>query len=379
MKKIPSRFAKVIPMPRFPLWERLHSQKKALSLDLELTCRCNLNCRHCYINLSAGDKKAQEKELSFNQIKRIVDEAACQGAVWCLLTGGEPLLRKDFFEIYLYLKQKGLLVSLFTNATLITPAHVELFKKYPPRDIEVTVYGVTKETYERVTRCKGSFKAFWRGLNLLLKNGVRVRLKSTVMRANFKELALIREFCNQHTKDYFRFDPFLHLRLDRNPARNREIVAERLTPEEIVQIERDDHKRIHALKKDCDRLIQERFRYPKGNRLFYCGAGSGSFYITYDGYFKLCSSLHHPRFMYDLKKGSIRNAFNKIRPRVLSAVSYKEGFLKKCSVCSIVNLCLWCPAHTYLETKTLDSPVDYFCAVAHARKEAIEKAIIRKK
>ena len=53
------------------------------------------------------------------------------GALWCLLTGGEPLLREDFAEIYLGLKRLGLLVSVFTNACLVTPEHVELFQKVP--------------------------------------------------------------------------------------------------------------------------------------------------------------------------------------------------------------------------------------------------------
>jgi len=83
---------------------------------------------------------------------RIGREAVELGAFWCLITGGEPLLRKDFADIYLCLKNKGLLVSVFTNATLLNRDHIELFKKYPPRDIEVSVYGVTPETYESVTR-----------------------------------------------------------------------------------------------------------------------------------------------------------------------------------------------------------------------------------
>ncbi len=162
------------------------------------------------------------------------------GTLWCLISGGEPLLREDFADIYLMLKKKGLLVSVFTNACLVTNKHIALFKKYPPRDIEVTVYGATKETYERVTRLPGSYAAFHRGLNLLLKNGIKVRLKAMALRSNFHELAEMGAFCRQHTKDFFRFDPLLHLRFDGNTDRNAEIIGERLTPEEIVAIEQAD-------------------------------------------------------------------------------------------------------------------------------------------
>jgi len=119
---------------------------------LELTARCNNDCRHCYINLPAGDKAARAAELTTDEVLALGREAADLGALWVLLTGGEPLLRDDFAEVYLGLKRLGLLVSVFTNACLVTPEHVELFRRYPPRDIEVSVYGATRETYERVTR-----------------------------------------------------------------------------------------------------------------------------------------------------------------------------------------------------------------------------------
>src|SRR5208282_5382359 len=101
------------------------------------------NCNHCYINLPAGERRAMEQELTKDEICRIADEAIELGALWCLITGGEPLLRKDFKEIYVALKKKGLFISVFTNAALVTGEIVELFKKYPPRSLEVTVYGVT--------------------------------------------------------------------------------------------------------------------------------------------------------------------------------------------------------------------------------------------
>ena len=159
-----------IEIQQFPLWDKLMAKRAPLSFDIEITARCNMNCPHCYINLPAGDKEAQVSELTMAEILAIAREAAGMGAVWCLITGGEPLLRKDFSDIYMGLKCLGLLVAVFTNATLINEEHIALFKKYPPRDIEITVYGVTKETYEKVTRRPGSFKRFMNGLDALMKN-----------------------------------------------------------------------------------------------------------------------------------------------------------------------------------------------------------------
>ena len=348
-------------------------RKRALiSFDIEVTARCNNNCRHCYINLPAADKVAREKELSLEDISEIADEAVSLGALWCLITGGEPLLRKDFFDIYLCLKRKGLLVSVFTNATLITEEHIRLFKKYPPRDIEVSVYGVTKETYERVTRRSGSFSTFIQGLNLLLESGVKVRLKAMALRSNVNELPEIARFCRENTKDYFRFDPFLHLRFDQNRIRNEEIKSERLSPEEIVAIEQSDPERFESLKKGCDDLIVPEFSHITCNHLFRCGAGNGSFTLSYDGFFRLCSSLWHPDCIYDLRKGSLSDAWYNFVPQVRDIRSDKKEFLEKCQICPLINLCMWCPAHAYLETGKMDAHVEYFCKIAHARSKMLK-------
>ena len=229
-----------IQIQDFPLWDKLKERRAVMSFDLEITARCNHNCGHCYINLPANDQEARAKELTVQEIGEIADQAVALGAIWVLISGGEPFLRPDFPDIYMTLKRKGLLVSVFTNATLLQEDHIALFKKYPPRDIEVTVYGASPETYDRVTRRPGAFAAFTHGLNRLLESGVKVRLKAMAIRSNFHELPEIAAFCRAHTKDYFRFDPQLHLRFDRDERRNTEIMAERLTPEEIVALERAD-------------------------------------------------------------------------------------------------------------------------------------------
>jgi len=364
-------FVSTMPLPEFSLWNKMRSKRTLVSVDFEITARCNNNCRHCYINLPARDKLAEDKELSYEEIKEIGNEAVSLGALWCLITGGEPLLRDDFFDIYLYLKKKGLLVSVFTNGTLITEEHVQLFKKYPPRDIEVSVYGVTRETYERVTRRRGSYAAFIRGLELLLGSGVKLRLKAMAMRSNIHELADIAHFCRRYTKDYFRFDPLLHLRYDGDPSRNAEIRAERLTPDEIVTIERADEERFTALKRDCAKLINTQCVHFKCGHLFHCDAGNRSFALSYNGLFRLCPSLWHPDCVYDLRNGNLIDAWQNFVPMVRDIRSERREFLEKCGACPLINLCLWCPAHAHLETKEMDAPVDYFCQTAHARAEGL--------
>jgi radical SAM protein with 4Fe4S-binding SPASM domain len=360
-------------LPDMGLWGKLKERRRPISFDLEITARCNNDCRHCYINLPAGDQGARTRELTLAEIERIAGEAVGMGAMWCLVTGGEPLLRSDFAAVYLALKRLGLLVSVFTNACLITREHVELFRRYPPRDIEVSVYGATRETYERVTRRPGSFDAFTRGLDLLLESGVKVRLKAMALRANVHELQLMSEFCRTRTKDYYRFDPLLHLRFDGDQVRNAEIREERLSPAEIVAIERADDERFGALKRGCDKLVAPDHDEAACDHLFHCGAGNGSFVVGYDGTFRLCSSLWHPDTTGDLRGGTLAEAWNEVVPRVRDLRSRRPEFLEKCRRCGIINLCLWCPAHAALETGSLDDWVEHFCAVAHERAGAIRE------
>jgi radical SAM protein with 4Fe4S-binding SPASM domain len=358
----------------FPLWDKLAARRAPFSFDLEITARCNNDCRHCYVNLAAGDRAAKAAELSVGEILDIAHQAADMGAMWCLITGGEPLLRADFPDIYLGLKRLGLLVSVFTNACLVTPAHVELLRTYPPRDIEASVYGATRVTYEAVTRRPGSFENFIHGLDLLADSGVKVRFKAMALRSTAHELEEISRFCRERTKDYYRFDPLLHLRFDGNAVRNAEIKAERLSPEEIVAVERADEERFGGLQRGCadGQLINPAFEQQGCDHLFHCGAGNGSFTVGYDGTFRLCSSLYHPDTTYDLRQGTLREAWEEWVPRVRDLRGENPEFLQKCRRCALINLCLWCPAHAALETGAMDEWVEYFCEVAHARAAALQ-------
>ncbi len=362
-----------VPLRRFGPLREAGVRRQLVSFDIEVTARCNNNCRHCYINLSAGDKAARKNELALPEIRRIADEAVSMGAVWCLLTGGEPLLREDFFDMYLLLKRRGLLVSIFTNATLVKAEHARFFKRYPPRDVEVSIYGVTRETYERVTRRKGSFAAFERGLNLLLDAGLAVRLKAMALRSNVSEMGEIGRFCSERTLDFYRFDPFLHLRFDGDPLRNEEIRSERLGAEQIVALERKNPDRFRALKRWCESpgMVGSGGKGRTCGHVIGCGAGRRSFVLGYDGLLRLCPSLVHPDCVYDWRRGTLREAWEEFIPKVRGMRSRRRSFLRGCSSCSLVNLCMWCPANGYLETGRLDKAVPDFCRTAEARAEAL--------
>ncbi len=356
-----------------PLWKKTEQDRIPFTFDLEVTGRCNNNCRHCYINLPVDDEYAKSKELTLAEIDDLTSEVLQSGGLWCNLTGGEPLLRPDFEEIYLLLKQKAFLTSVLTNATLISRKHIDLFKKYPPRDIEVTVYGVTQETYEKVTRVPGSFNRFMRGLHLFEEAGISVRLKAMIIKSNYDEHEDIIQFSKVHTKDYSRYDSQLVLRYDRDPDRNREILAERLTPDQIAYLDFCDQKRLDSLLTQLDyemhkvKLVDD----DKQDLLFRCGAGDKGFVVSHDGYLKLCSSLVAPGTIYDWRSGSFEDFWHRFIPEI-KALHLDDGWLaENCKKCSLINSCIGCPAHIYLETGSLNGSASYFCEVAHRRYEML--------
>jgi molybdenum cofactor biosynthesis enzyme MoaA len=226
------------------LFQKLADQRIPISGSLEVTERCNLRCQHCYLPLTS-QSGSQEAELSLEEIERIFDEITEAGCLWLLLTGGEPFLRKDFLPIYQSAKHHGLIVSLFTNGTLITPQIASTLAEWRPFNIEITVYGYTQETYERVTGVPGSYARFRRGIDLLLEHELPLELKTVLMTLNAHELPRMQQFA-EDLGVKFRFDPILNAALDGSPRP----VKLRLSSREVVEIEKQDPGRSQRLPKE---------------------------------------------------------------------------------------------------------------------------------
>jgi len=131
-------------------------QRVPLDASVELTHRCNLRCVHCYLGDQKEIRRHRRDELSTDAVKTLLDELAAAGTLNLTFTGGDPMVRKDFCTLYEYAVRKGFLITVFCDGALITPAVREVFARYRPRKVEVSVYGATRETYERITQVAGS-------------------------------------------------------------------------------------------------------------------------------------------------------------------------------------------------------------------------------
>ncbi len=340
------------------------------SLDMELTERCNNNCIHCYINRPANDVAAHDRELSTFEIQKILEEAAGLGCPRVRFTGGEPLLRPDFADIYIFARKLGLKVMLFTNATLITEAMADLFCRIPPLEkIEVSVYGMMPETYEAVTRIPGSFQAFERGVRLLQEKNIPFIVKGVLLPSSQQDIAALDAWAA--TIPWMDRPPshnfFFTLCARGNCSKSDVIKRIRIEPEEgVAALMHRSKKFFKDSKEFCSKFMK-----PYGDRLIVCAAGMGSGCVDAYGIFQPCMILRHPEVSYDLKNGSLKDALENFFPAVRERRVTNKDFLKRCAVCFLGGLCEQCPGKSWTEHGTLDTPVDYYCDIAHAQARSL--------
>jgi radical SAM protein with 4Fe4S-binding SPASM domain len=342
-------------------------QQSLLShLDIELTERCNNACIHCYINRPEGDKEAARRELVAEDWQGILRQAADLGALSVRFTGGEPLLRPDFADLYLCARRLGMKVVLFTNARLITPGLADLLARVPPlKKVEISVYGMRPESYDAVAGTPGAFAQFRRGLDLLLERNIPFVLKSVLLPPNRVELdeyeAWTATFPGMDRAPSY--SVFLDLRARRDsPAKNRRIASLRMSPEEGVALLARDEE---AYRRSTAQFAA-RFLRPQGEILFACGAGEGGCVDAYGAY-QMCLLLRHPDTVYDLRRGTLRQAITEVFPRLRETRATNPEYLARCARCFLKGLCEQCPAKSWSEHGTLDTPVEYLCQVAHAQ------------
>ena len=333
-----------------------------LNVTIEVTRRCPLVCVHCYNNLPMGDRKAQLEELTYAEHCRLLDELAEAGSLWILYTGGEILARKDFLDIYTYAKKKGFFITLYTNGTLITPKVADHLAMWRPFNLEITLYGRTHETYERLTGVPGSYDQCMRGIQLCLDRGLPLQLKTVAVTVNKHEIWDMQRFAQDELGVQFRFDTMMNPRIDCSQSP----LAVRLTPEECVEFDLQDEKVLSEWKEFGAAFMGPVHPAETSDQLYHCGGGVDSCSISPYGQMSICVLSQND--LYDLRSGSVRDGWERFLHRVRQ--DKKITRLTKCVSCELKAMCGMCPANGELENGDAEAPVDFLCRVAHIRAHA---------
>jgi radical SAM protein with 4Fe4S-binding SPASM domain len=338
-------------------------QRKVVNAQIELTYGCNLHCVHCYTDCYNRPDLIKQ-EMRYEEVTRILDQLAEEGCLWVCFTGGEIFMRKDFLDIYAYAKQKGFLITLFTNGTLFTETIADYLKEHPPFCIEISCHGATEETFDRITQVQGSFQRFLKGIRLLVERGLPIKIKTSAMTVNQHELEQIKAFV-EGLGTKFRLSSAIYPRLngDLTPT------TYRLSPDEIVALEfpegtPDMDEAPCAAQQDGESgaAIEAGGGPPADDRLFRCGCGTTAVHISAWGKLGACTFVNEPRA--DLRQQSVAAGIAEVFPRI-RATRYETD--TPCRTCHVHAMCDKMPANAAAEAGDPEQPVAHFCQVAYKR------------
>ena len=261
----------------------------------EITCRCNLRCVMCYTDCFNRPEFVRQ-ELTTSEILRIMDQLTEAGTLELCLTGGEPMARTDFFDIYDHAIRSGFLVTVFTNGTLMTEAHADRFAALPPHRIEISLHGATQETFERITQGRGSHDRCLQAMQLLLDRNIPLALKTTAKTLNQHEIIAIKRYVASLGSVGYKLGEEMRPELDGGAGPFHYSLSE----QELTALNRQDDD---LWAESC----QQKSVDPSP-----CRSGMQRFHIDAYGQLQLCSG--NRTHSYDLRAGSFREGFFEVLP-----------------------------------------------------------------
>lgn len=318
------------------VWAAIRKQAARQGIPIhghfELTPRCNFDCKMCYVHLQEGQMKGV-KELSFDEWKKIIDQALNEGMIFASLSGGECLTSPYFNEIYTYLHSRGVLITVLTNGYFLDKK-MPLFKIYPPAYIQVSIYGNSDNQYEFVTgkRCYNKVKS---NIDYAIGSGLPVGIAITTSKYLKNISDIIRLYKTRNISvavSQWLMPPY--------SSTGRVLKDFNLSKEEQVEVSKE-----LWLLNENEKLIPYDGIIPMENingkrkmqRGITCAAGRSDFSISWTGAMSMCVALSNPTG-YPLKEG-FKEAWQKTNKAAKTFYMPME-----CGECVYHKVCNHCPA-----------------------------------
>lgn len=353
----------VMPQVTEYLYRKATAKGIPLSGTFELTPVCNMDCKMCYIRLSAQQQQAIAPLKSGGQWLELARRAKEQGLLYLLITGGEPFSHPDIREILEGLKPMGVMTILNSNGTMIDEKVVTWLKQCPPARINISIYGADNETYGRLCGNPRGFTQVCRAISLLQEAGISVKLNCSVTPENARELAKIVEFAKEKGL-YLQVATYMF-----PPVRKDEkFVGQnaRLTPEEAAYYtaysEYLTMGRERFLAKGCDTPTCPDMDEACGDAGdgVRCRAGKCSFWVTWQGDLLPCGMF---------TVNTAPNVFEEDFVAAWQTVRQQVATIRlpgKCAGCAAKDVCHACAAMVYTENGNFREVPKYRCDMIHS-------------
>jgi len=334
----------------------------------ELTPRCNLRCKMCYVRLTPQQMASIGQELTAEQWINLAHQAKNEGMIFLLLTGGEPMLRGDFCQIYEALSHMGFSISVNTNGTMLSPEIRDLWSRYPPAMVNVTVYGTSAEDYRKLCGDGSAFEKLTDALRWLKKQNILVHLNTTIATDNANQWMKLERFAENMALELrmttYCFPPV------RREQYNCEKEFSRLSPEAAADLICKDmlHQNgLDYIKNVAGSLSTLPPMECEGiGETIQCMAGRAQFWVTWNGQMTPCGMLPFPVVT------PLSTDFKKAWCRLHEQVSAIR-LCPECVNCAEKDTCMNCAAVTYTETGRFDGVPEYMCSLNRTYRKIVKE------
>ena len=330
------------------LLARARAERRLLAVHWELTQRCNERCTHCYLPVRPPHP-IPSGELTTAECLDVLAQLAGLGALYLTFSGGEALVRQDFFTLAEAARALRFALRIFSNGLAITPASADRIAALHPLAVEISIYGADAATHDAITRRPGSWRRTLVAFGLLRARSVPAVMKTPLMRQNVSQYAALQALAAQ-LGARFRYDLTITGSVDGRPAP----AEHRLTDAEVA-----------AFFRHADPAQRQRGESHGPRR---CAVGKSSLLIGADGAVYPCPEIR-------IAAGNVRTqrlrAIWEEAPLWHEIAALRDTDLPACRGCAVADLCRRCHGIALAETGSLTGAPEVACREAWARGEGM--------
>ena len=327
-----------------------------LNGKIELLPVCNLNCRMCYIRTDMETVRARGGLLPVETWVSLGREMRDAGTLFLLITGGEVFMYPEFERLYSELYEMGFSITLNTNATLIDEKVVAWLANKPPQLMSISLYGASEATYEALCGQKNAFSRVDHAVDLLIRNGIRIELKTMLNPLNIHDAQAMADYAKRKGV-FYEATPYAF-----PPVRKcQETEAFRFDSIETAVQNLESKRRINGEQGYMAVTAGKLRKYVNTKRAvcdelygFTCGASNSSCWITWQGRMTPCGMISEP-YTLPLERG-FAQAWKELKEK-----SDCIRMSPKCVKCDMRDICMVCPAANLAETGRFDQASPFHC------------------